>query len=84
MTAEVDPEVLRAAIGSCVTVLQPDEVLAVLVPGGLEEAECARMAEEAETVHELYGVRIVFVCGEDFAVAKTAAAGGGTGGPGGT
>lgn len=81
MSAAVDPEVLRAAIGQAVTVVGPDEVLAILVAPDIGRDALARLQEAAEDACELYGVRIVFICGDDWAkIRRDQVPGGETGG----
>lgn len=66
-----DPETVLAAIRECVTVVKPGEVLAVRVPGPCGEEEFAMMREAGERARE-FGVRIIFIEGEQFARLATA------------
>ena len=68
-----DPDIVLAAMAECVTVVHPGEVLAVRVPPDLDPGEVTRLAEQAEHAGETYGVRVLFIAGEEFAVIRSGA-----------
>lgn len=69
----LDSKVLLAAIQACVTVVGPDEVLAVRAPLSFTSEQFDELRRHAERVSEETGVRILFIAGEEFARVKAAA-----------
>ena len=65
-----DPEIVLAAMQECVTIVHPGEILAVRVPPDLDPHEMEQLSEGAERADEIYGVKILFVAGEEFAVIR--------------
>jgi hypothetical protein len=70
--AAFSPDVLLAALEQAVTVIGPDDILAVRVPVDLDDDEAAALREGAERIRETYGARILFAAGEEFAKIRAA------------